>query len=111
MSSERWVTRAEAAELRRCSTDTIRRSQNAGDYPNHRTDDDGVWHIPLSELVAAGHLDPTAPVPAPAPDDIELSAAAPRIARLEAALERAESEIEFQRALLLQLTAPTKATS
>ena len=55
MSSERWVTRAEAAELRGCSTDTIRRSQNAGEYPNHRTDDDGVWHIPLSDLVAAGN--------------------------------------------------------
>ena len=110
MSSERWVTRAEAAELRGCSTDTIRRSQNAGEYPNHRTDDDGVWHIPLSDLVAAGHLDPTASVSAPAPHDTDLAAVS-HIARLEAALERAESEIEFQRALLLQLTATTEATS
>ena len=110
MSSERWVTRAEAAELRGCSTDTIRRSQNAGEYPNHRTDDDGVWRIPLSDLVAAGHLDPTASVAAAAPHDTDLAAVS-HIARLEAALERAESEIEFQRALLLQLTAPTKATS
>ena len=64
---------------------------------------DGAWMIPVSDLVAAGHLDPTAPTePAPpGPDDT--AADAVRIARLEAELARAESEIAFQRDLLMQL--------
>lgn len=104
MSTERFVTRKEAARLCGCSVDSIRRRQNEGDFPNARLDD-GAWMIPVSDLVAAGHLDPTAPIEAPPAGPDETAAGAARIARLEAELARAESEISFQRGLLMQLAA------
>ena len=104
MSTERFVTRKEAARLCRWSVDTVRRNQGAGDYPNARLEEN-TWMIPVSDLVAAGHLDPTAPVEsAPAGPDTSVTDTL-RIAHLEAELARAESEIEFQRGLLMQLAA------
>jgi hypothetical protein len=102
MSTERLVTRKEAGRLCGCSVDSIRRRQAEGDFPNARLDD-GAWMIPVSDLVAAGHLDPTAPTESAPPAPDETAADAARIARLEAELARAESEIAFQRDLLMQL--------
>lgn len=99
-TTECLVTRREAARLCGCSYDSIRRRQAEGAYPN-AVERDGAWVIPVSDLVAAGDLDPTAPVEAP-PADSD-SGDAVRIARLEAALAAAESEIEFQRGLLLKM--------
>jgi hypothetical protein len=103
-STERFVTRREAAALCGCSYDSIRRRQAEGAYP-HAEERDGAWVIPVSDLVAAGDLDPTAPVEAPPADRDSGGGDAVRIARLEAALAAAESEIEFQRGLLLKMAA------
>lgn len=102
MSTERLVTRKEAARLCGCSVDSIRRRQNEGDFPNARLDD-GAWMIPVSDLVAAGHLDPTAPIEVLA--EATATEDATHIARLEEALARAENELEFNRTLLMQLSA------
>ncbi len=103
-STERFVTRREAARICGCSYDSIRRRQADGAYPN-AVERDGAWVIPVSDLVAAGDLDPTAPTE-PAPPDSDASGAdAVRIARLEAELARAQAEIEFQRDLLMQMAA------
>ena len=101
-STERFVTRKEAARLCGCSYDSIRRRQAEGAYPN-AVERDGAWVIPVSDLVAAGDLDPTAPAEAPPADRHGGGGDAVRIARLEAALAAAESEIEFQRGLLLKM--------
>jgi len=101
-STERFVTRREAARLCGISYDSIRRRQAEGAYP-HAEERDGAWVIPVSDLVAAGDLDPTAPVEAPPADRDSGGGDAVRIARLEAALAAAESEIEFQRGLLLRM--------
>lgn len=101
-STERFVTRREAAGICGCSYDSIRRRQADGAYPNAE-ERDGAWVIPVSDLVAAGDLDPTAPIEAPPADRDTGGGDAVRIARLEAALAAAESEIEFQRGLLLKM--------
>ena len=67
MSAERMVTRREAAKLTAFSYDTIRRCQDDGAYPNAVLDENGTWLIPVSDLVAAGDLDPTSPHEASAP--------------------------------------------
>jgi len=102
---EQLLTRAEAAQLCGCSVATIRRRQNAGDYSGAEQIE-GTWYIPVADLVAAGDCFPTG-----MPDvsgHVGDSAGEIRIAGLEAALARAEAEIEFQRTLLLQLTARPK---
>jgi hypothetical protein len=101
-STERFVTRREAARLCGISYDSIRRRQAEDAYPN-AVERDGAWVIPVSDLVAAGDLDPTAPVEAPPAHRDSEGGDAVRIARLEAALAAAESEIEFQRGLLLRM--------
>ncbi len=104
MSTERLVTRKEAAQICGCSYDSIRRRQADGAYPNaHKRDD--TWYMPVSDLVAAGDLDPTAPTEPVRPSPHLVGADAVRIATLEAELARAEAEIEFQRDLLMQLAA------
>jgi hypothetical protein len=109
-STERFVTRREAAALCRCSYDSIRRRQAEGAYPN-AVERDGAWVIPVSDLVAAGDLDPTAPVEASPADRDAVGGDAVHIARLEAALAAAESEIEFQRGLLLKMAARVMAAA
>lgn len=103
-NTERFVTRREAARLCGISYDSIRRRQAEGAYP-HAEERDGAWVIPISDLVVAGDLDPTAPVEAPPAVRDTSGDEAVRIARLEAALAAAESEIEFQRGLLLTMAA------
>ncbi|MCA9851762.1 MAG: hypothetical protein KC461_14110 [Dehalococcoidia bacterium] len=103
-STERFVTRREAARICGCSYDSIRRRQADGAYPNAQ-EHDGAWVIPMSDLVAAGDLDPSASTE-PARNDSETGDAdAVRIARLEAELAWAQAEIGFQRSLLMEMAA------
>ena len=103
MSAERMVTRREASKLTAFSYDTIRRRQDDGAYPNAVLDENGTWLIPVSDLVAAGDLDPTAPHEAPAPALSGGSDVDTRVAVLQAELESAQAELEFNRMLLMQL--------
>ena len=113
MSETRYLTREEAATVCACHVDTIRRDERMGRLPNARKRPDGVVEIPVSDLVAAGRLDPLA-ADAPLTEIVtksraerELLEARQRIALLEsrvAALEgeirRADREVDFLRALL-----------
>lgn len=58
MSETRYLTREQAASACAVSEATIRRDDSLGKYPNRRVRADGVVEIPVSELVAAGRLDP-----------------------------------------------------
>ena len=103
MSAERMVTRREAAKLTAFSYDTIRRRQDDGVYPNAVLDEHGTWLIPVSDLVAAGDLDPTSSHDASSSTVSGGSDVDARVAVLQAELERAQAELEFNRALLMQL--------
>ncbi|MBS1838438.1 MAG: hypothetical protein JST64_12170 [Actinobacteria bacterium] len=106
-STECFVTRREAARICGCSYDSIRRRQADGAYPNAE-ERDGAWLIPMSDLVAAGDLDPTAPTEPARHDPDTSDIGAVRIARLEAELAWAQAEIEFQRNLLMQMAARSR---
>lgn len=47
-------TMSEAAERAGVSRSTIRRRVEAGDFTNATKDDEGVWRIPVEDLLAAG---------------------------------------------------------
>lgn len=113
MSSEKHLSRAEAAEACNVSTHTIRRAEKAGKFPGlFRNDKDHV-RIPLSDLVRSGHL----PIPQIGDTDLQLvesDSSAPeaisggtasveaeaRIDALEALLARAEAEVDFLRKMV-----------
>jgi hypothetical protein len=104
MPSDQNVNRSRAAELCGVSVDSVRRRQRAGDYPN-QFKDDTCWWIPVSDLVAAGHLDPTTPA-APQPGtqpDASSGVAGPDAARLQCLLDAARDEIEYLRSTLTAL--------
>lgn len=110
MSTSRYVTKAEAAVLCGRSASAIQRHRREECFPNHRYAEDGTLEIPVSDLVAAGLLDPT--------EDAEIllgrtraerdlvdlrqqaAVAAERAAALEARLAAATDEIAFLRSLL-----------
>jgi len=109
---DRSVTQREAAELARCSKDTIVRTRQAGRLPRARLDGH-TWMIPVADLVVAGLYDPAAgampdpPTPAPqeprgpgaAPASMELARAQARIAALEDLVARQDDELRFLRQL------------
>ena len=110
---DRFVTQREAADLARCSKDTIVRTRQAGRLPHARLDGH-TWMIPIADLVVAGLYDPAAgamPVapaearaPAPegpgaAPTSMELARAQARIAALEDLVARQDDELRFLRQL------------
>ena len=74
------VTFGHAAELARCSIDTVRRAQRNGRLPHAHQDDDSYarWWVPVADLADARLIDPaslhqppthaaSAPPPPPAP--------------------------------------------
>ncbi len=115
MSENRYLTRREAAAASGCHPDTIRRAEAAGRLPNRRTRSDGSIEIPVSDLVAAGLLDPVAAgdgLPElvartrterdllEARQQVALEQA--RVAGLDTLLDRAHEEITFLRSLVRQ---------
>lgn len=103
MSTERLLTIKEAAALTRLGDYTIRRRVRAESYPNADLVE-GTYLIPVSDLVAFGDLDPMQ-----RDDEVELSPPVDidtaRVARLEEAVCRLESDNEFLRSLLMQQSA------
>jgi hypothetical protein len=113
MSEVAYLTREEAAMTCDGHVDTIRHDQRREKYPNARPRPDDVIEIPVSDLVAAGRLDPLA---ANAPHTEIVSKA--RIERellelraqlavkmvitdsFEGTLARVDEEIKFLRGLL-----------
>lgn len=60
-SNDKYYTIAEVAEIRGKSIDTVRRDRaDRGLYPNARrrvsSDPNSPWEIPLSDLIAVGHI-------------------------------------------------------
>ena len=111
MSAERWLKQKEAAELCGCSYDTIRRRRKHGDFGECRQETPGdhsaEWLVPLSGLVAAGLLDPTAA--GSDPEAVLGRREAERlfeVARLE--LERTRAELAAARALAAERDAEIK---
>jgi hypothetical protein len=105
MSQQRELTREQAADACACHVDTIRRYERAGKLPNRRQDEGGKWHLPVTDLVAAGLLDPVASHDA-LPEIAERSKAQRDVAelRLRLAASEARAEIlEDQVAFLRQL--------
>ena len=95
-----------------CSNVTLRRYDRSGKLPNRQVGDDGIVRYAVSDLVAAGLLDPTASVSQvvervhPRPDDhgspgagSQMADAEARIAELTARLARAEEEVAYWRSL------------
>lgn len=108
-----FVTQREAAELCRCSKDTIIRARLAGRLPHARLDAH-TWTVPVGDLAAAGLYDPSADAPtnaansvaagtAPRSEATALARAEARIAALEDLVARQDNELAFLR----QLTADT----
>ncbi len=109
---DRSVTQREAADLARCSKDTIVRTRQAGRLPHARLDGH-TWMIPVADLVVAGLYNPATgatpatPTPAPAepesqgavPASMELARAQARIAALEDLVARQDDELRFLRQL------------
>ncbi|MDA8358320.1 MAG: hypothetical protein M0Z95_18980 [Actinomycetota bacterium] len=109
---DRSVTQREAADLARCSKDTIVRTRQAGRFPRARLDGH-TWMIPIADLVVAGLYDPATgavpdtPTRAPAesecagapPTSMELARAQARIAALEDLVARQDAELAFLRQL------------
>ena len=109
---DRSVTQREAADLARCSKDTIVRTRQAGRFPHARLDGH-AWMIPIADLVVAGLYDPatgaTLDPPTPAreepehpgavPASMELARAQARIAALEDLVARQDDELRFLRQL------------
>jgi hypothetical protein len=54
--SDELVTLAQAAELCRLAKSTMTRRRANGDFPNAQKHD-GVWHVPVYDLIAANLLD------------------------------------------------------
>jgi hypothetical protein len=103
-STGRFVTRREGARICGCSYDSIRRRQADRADPNAE-ERDGAWLIPMSDLVAAGDLDPTAPTEPARHDPDSSDADAVRIARLEAELAWAQRRSSSNAACSLQMAA------
>jgi hypothetical protein len=109
---DRFVTQREAADLARCSKDTIVRTRQAGRLPRARLDGH-TWMIPVADLVVAGLYDPaTGAMPAAPPrardepeqpgaplTSMELARAQARIAALEDLVARQDAELAFLRQL------------
>ena len=73
-SNDKYYTLAEVAEIRDVSIDTVRRDRaDRGRYPNARQrvsgDPNSPWEIPLSDLIAAGHVT-AGDSEVPAPEDV-----------------------------------------
>ena len=97
MSTTRMVSRTEAARLCHVSKDTICRRQSDNSFPNAEETTAG-WMIPVSDLVAAGLLDPYAGhVAAPGAPDTDLEH---RVEELSRQLDREREEVQFLRATL-----------
>ena len=115
MSETKYLTREEAAAVCACHVDTLRRDEKHGKFPNARKRPDGVVEIPVSDLVAAGRLDPVA-ANAPFAEIITKSRTErellearqhvalmeSRVAAFEGELRRADREIDFLRTLVRQ---------
>ena len=109
---DRSVTQREAADLARCSKDTIVRTRQAGRLPHARLDGH-TWIIPIADLVVAGLYHPatgaTPDTPARTPEEpgdpcappvsMELARAQARIAALEDLVARQDDELRFLRQL------------
>jgi len=109
---DRFVTQREAADLARCSKDTIVRTRQAGRLPHARLDGH-TWMIPIADLVVAGLYDPAAGAmpdtparardepehPGAVPSSMELARAQARIAALEDLVARQDEELRFLRQL------------
>ncbi len=109
---DRFVTQREAADLARCSKDTIVRTRQAGRLPHARLDGHR-WMIPIADLVVAGIYDPAAGAmpgalsaapeqpgdPCAAPVSMDLARAQARIAALEDLVARQDGELAFLRQL------------
>lgn len=109
---DRSVTQREAADLARCSKDTIVRTRQAGRLPHARLDGH-TWMIPIADLVVAGLYDPATgampdtPIrardepehPGAVPTSMELARAQARIAALEDLVARQDDELDFLRQL------------
>lgn len=110
MSTSRYVTKAEAAVLCGRSEATIQRHGREGRLPSYRHAEDGTAEVAISDLVAAGLLDPTEDAEillgrTQAERDLvdlrqQAAVAAERTAALEARLAAATDEITFLRSML-----------
>jgi hypothetical protein len=110
-----YVDQRRAAQLCGSSYDRIRRSRQAGAYPNARVrpgDDRQTWEIPVSDLIAVGHYEPPAGLSAReavlavvAGEELaetreQLDALRVRYEVQAAELDRANDEIAFLRKLV-----------
>lgn len=103
MATQEYLKRAEAAKRCGVSVDTIRRAQNDNKFPNIKKDDT-TWMIPVSDLVAAGFLDPSEPRGERVDID-ELESARQKIAHLIELLDSARDEVTFLRSVVKTHTA------
>jgi hypothetical protein len=107
-----WLSRRDAAAACGCHVDTIRRYEKRGELPNKQVRN-GTVLIPVSDLVAAGLLDPLAnddrieQVAHRSRTERELAAARQEIAVLTVRLdgararaERAEADVAFFKQLV-----------
>ncbi|MEU5838601.1 helix-turn-helix domain-containing protein [Streptomyces diacarni] len=98
MSNRPMLSQQEAADRCGVSRTTIRRHHREGRLPNTVVDDDGAWHIPVEDLLAAGlRLNAPAPpdgTPNPSQDnDREADGASSEVARLRSELAEARERL------------------
>ena len=115
MTEARYLTREEAAAVCACHIDTIRRDERMGKCSNKRTRPDGKIEIPVSDLVAAGRIDPLV-ADAPLIEIVtksrverelvelrqELAVSKMRLVAMESMLQRSDKEVGFVRSLMRQ---------
>ena len=107
MSESRYLTREEAAIACGVSIDTLRRDQRLGKLPQVRTCADGVVEIPVSDLVAAGRLDPLA-TDAPLVEIVTKSKTERDLLDARQRNEMLEAELDYKREQLQHLNEEIK---
>ena len=101
MDASKLLTIKEVADLRGVVPDTVTRSIKKGDYPRAARGDgpNDPWQIPLGDLVAAGHYDPSTAAVEPevairtTRAERELVEVRAQLAKAEAAAESLQREL------------------
>ena len=107
LTADLLVTLKQAADLCNLHWETVKDNRLKGRYPNAVQDKTGLktWHIPVGDLVAAGHLDPAslaevAPRIAAVRESREVASLRAEIADLRVAVAVAEARAEERQVLV-----------
>jgi hypothetical protein len=103
-SQEQFLTQSEAAALCGCDYTTIKRHRQRGHFPNvrRRSDVNGTYEVPLSDLVSAGLWRPTDQDAGDVDAAIGRTRIERRVEELRLELERTRAEARATAAALAQ---------